>query len=276
MAGLPYVAFAENVVTNGQIVGTGAPGTSVAEGTSPDFGSIVELISAAANDQESWGIWVFVNINQNPSATAGGACFDILAGDAGSEEVIIPGLLVGGAYGTASRSWYFPLLIPPGTRISARCATEVAHASNPSVLVELYGGGIAPHSVGSKVTTYGTKVNDARGQAITPSQSGAAASATQLTAATSDDHFYFLPSFQVEVDTTISTQTFVNVGIGAGTGSGDRLGTWWFGKDASERQSGPFPQRASISRVPAGTRLVLLASNGGTNDSNYGGLIHAV
>lgn len=276
MALLPYVAFAERTVSNAQIVGTGAPGTSIPEGTSPNFGSIVEVISAAANDQESWGIWVFININQNPSATASGACMDILAGDSGSEEVIIPGLLVGGAYGTAARAFYFPLLIPPGTRISARVATEVSHASNPSVLVELYGGGVPPHPVGDKVITYGTKVNNARGQAVTPAASGGAASATQLTAATSRDHFYLLPSFQVEVDTTISTQTFNNVGIGVGTGSGDRAGTWWFGKDALERQSGPFPQRGSYRRTPAGSRLVLLASNGGANDTNYGALIHAI
>lgn len=275
MAGLPYVAFAERVVSNSQIVGTGTPGTSVAEGTT-SFGSIVEIISAANNDQESWGIWIFPNINQNPSATASGACMDVLSGPSGSEEVLIPGLLIGGAYGTASRAYYFPLLIPPGTRISARIATETAHATNPSVLIELYGGGIPPHQVGSRVTTYGTKVNDARGQAITPTASGGAASATQLTASTSKDHFYFLPSFQVEVDTTISTQTFNNVGIGVGTGSGDRIGTWWFGKDAAERQSGPFPQRGAYQRVPSGSRLVLLASNGATNDTNYGGLIHAV
>ena len=276
MAGLSYTPFAERVVSNAQIVGTGAPGTSVAEGTVPNFGSIVQLISAASNDIEAWEIWVFVNINQNPSATASGACVDILAGGAGVEEVLIPGLLVGGAYGTASRAFTFPLLIPPGTRISARAATETSHASNPSVLVELRGGGIAPHPTGSKVITYGTKVNDARGQAITPTASGGARSVTELTAATSRDHFYLLPSFQVEVDTTISTQTFNNIGIGVGSGSGDQLGPWWFGKDAAERQSGPFPQKGAYRRVPSGTRLTMLASNGGANDTNHGGLIHAV
>lgn len=264
------------VISNSQIVGTGSPGTSIPDGASINtYGAVTEVISAASNTQNSWGIVIFPNINTNPSAAIQDACMDILIGGA-TDDVLISGLLIGGAYGTASRSYFFPVHIPEGVRIAARVSCGAAHATDPSVLIQLLGGGVPPFRVGRKITTYGTKVNNSRGQAVTPTASGGAASVTQMTASTSEDHFYFLPSFQVETDTTISTQTFVNVGIGVGAATEDRIGTWWFGKDASERQSGPFPQWGAFTQVPSGSRLTILASNGGANDSAHGALIHAV
>ena len=264
------------VITNAGIVGTSAPGTSIPEGGSVNtFGTVTEVISAANNVRDSWGITIIPNINTNPSAVVDEGCLDILIGGA-TDDVLISGLLVGGCYSTASRAFFFPVHVPAGVRIAARFSSGRAHATDMSVIVNLYGGSVPPFRVGRKVTTYGTKINDSRGQAVTPSQSGAAASVTQMTASSSEDHFYFLPSFQVSTDTTISTATFNCVGIGAGASTEDRIGTWWFSKDASERQAGPLPSLGAWASVPAGTRLTLLASNGGTNDTAHDGLIHAV
>lgn len=186
------------------------------------------------------------------------------------------GLLIGGAYSTATRAFFFPVHIPAGLRIAAQISAGTAQTTEASVVVNLYGGGIPPFRVGRKVTTYGTKIDNSRGQAVTPTASGGTASVTQMTASTTEDHFYFLPSFQVSVDTTIATATYNNIGIGVGASTEERIGTWWFGKSADERQSGPFPQLGVFRNVPSGTRLTMLASNGSTNDSNYDGLIHAV
>ena len=40
--------------------------------------------------------------------------------------------------------------------------------------------------------------------------------------------------------------------------------------------TGPFPPMPAFVDVPSGTRLTLLASNSGTNDTAYDGLIYAV
>lgn len=265
-----------SIISNTEIVGTSAPGTNVPDGASVNtYGTVTELISAANNVRDSWGIWIFPSINTNPSALAGQACLDILVGGA-TDDALVSGLLVGGAYSTAARAFFFPVHIPAGVRIAAQISAGTAQTTEASVVVNLYGGGVPPFRVGRKVTTYGTKIDNSRGQAVTPAQSGAAASVTQMTASTTEDHFYFLPSFQVSVDTTIATATYNNIGIGVGAATEERIGTWWFGKSADERQSGPFPQLGVFRNVPSGTRLTMLASNGGTNDSNYDGLIHAV
>jgi hypothetical protein len=160
-------------------------------------------------------------------------------------------------------------------RIAATLAS-VRTSITSRVGVWLYGGGVPPFRVGRKVITYGTKINNARGQAVTPTASGGAASATQMTASSTYDHFYFMPGFQAATDTTITPQGWVNIGIGVGAATEQRIGTWWYQKDTAEQFSGPHPQFGAFAEVAAGQRLTLLASNSGANDAAYDGLIYAV
>jgi hypothetical protein len=232
------------------------------------------LISAAANNQDSWGFDIWISAT-GLSATAAEATLDVLAGDA-PEVTLIKSLICG--YSVASGAGYhyfFPLHIPAGTRIAAQLAS-VRTSITAQVVVTLYGGCPPPFKVGRKVTTYGTKVNNARGQAVTPAASGAAASVTQMTASSSEDHFAFLPGFQPATDTTITPTGYVTVGIGIGAATEQRIGTWWFKKDTGEDAGGPFPWWPVFWHVPAGTRLSLLASNSGANDAAYDGHIYAV
>lgn len=265
-----------SVITNAGIVGSATNiGTLVPEGaTANTYGAVTQLISAAANTQDSWGVFVIIGLT-GASAAATQTCVDILAGDA-TEDVLIPGLLSGYTYASSLRSWYFPVHVPAGTRISAQLSTQRTGIADPSVAIYLYGGSPAPHRVGRKVTTYGTKVNNSRGQAVVPTASGGAASVTQMTASSSEDHFYWLPSFQAAVDTTITPNGYMNIGIGVGAATEQRIGTWWFAKDTTENMIGPVPSMGAFVDAPAGTRITLLASNSGANDSGYDGLIHAV
>lgn len=262
------------IVTNGGIVGAASPWTSVTSGgTTNTYGTVTELISAANNVQDSWGIEVAI-FGSGASAVASEAACDILIGGA-TDDVLISSLLCGYCYASGLMRYFFPIFIPQGLRIAAQISnvrTSIAHR----VGVWLYGGGNPPFRVGRKVTTYGTKANNSRGQAITPTASGGAASVTQLTAASDEDHFYFLPGFQPEGDTTITPAGWTNIGVGAGASVEDRLGTWWFSKDTTESGQGPVPTMGAERDVPAGTRLSLLASGPGANDAGYGGLIYAV
>ena len=262
------------VITNGGIVGSATPWTGVASNATTLLdGAVTELISAANNTQDSWGIEVVVT-NTGASATASQATLDILIGGA-TDDVLIESLIVGYAYLAGVQRYFFPVHIPAGVRIAATLAS-VRTSITSRVLVNLYGGGVPPFRVGRKVTTYGTKIDNARGQAVTPTASGGAASVTQIVASSTDDHFYFMPGFQPATDTTITPAGWVNIGIGVGAATEQRIGTWWYQKDTTEVFTGPFPMMGAFVEVASGQRLTMLASNSGANDAAYDGLIYAV
>lgn len=267
---------AVNVITNSGLVGTASPGTGVpSNATTLLDGAVTALITAGNNTQESWGIEIII-MDTGALATASEAALDILIGGA-TDDVLISALLCGYAYGPGAYHYLFPLHIPSGVRIAARLAS-VRTSITAQVIVNLYGGTApAPWKVGSRVTTYGTQVNNARGQSLTVGASGAAYGVTALTANAVEDHFAFLPGFQPENDTTITPNGRINVGIGIGASVEEQIGApWWFAKDTDERASGPMPAFPCFRDVDAGRRIVMLASNSGANDAGYGGLIYAV
>lgn len=262
------------VISNLGIVGTSTFGTGVtSNATTLLDGPVTELISAANNTQDSWGISLYIT-ETGASAAAGEACMDILIGGA-TDDVLIPALICG--YGVPGKAWwnyFFPLHIPQGKRIAARLAS-VRVSVTSRVICHLYGGSPPPFRVGRKVTTYGTQVNNARGQAVVPTASGGPASVTQMTGSTTENHFAVLPGFQPETDPTISA-LYPNIGIGVGASPEDRIGTWMYTSTSAEEFGGPTPNMPAFVDIPAGSRLTMLASNSGTNDAAYGGLIYAI
>lgn len=264
------------IITNLGIVGSSTPGTSVpANATTLLDGAVTELISAANNVQDSWGIEIAI-AGLSSSTNASESCIDILIGGA-TDDVLIAALICGGAQDArfmGTRSYFFPVHIPGGVRIAAQLASVIG-GSAARVVVSLLGGSPPPFRIGRKVTTYGTQINNVRGVAVTPTASGGAASVTEIVASTSEDHFAFLPGFQVATDASTSLLGY-NVGIGIGAATEERIGTWLFGSNASEDFLGPFPRMPAFRDVPSGTRLSLLVSNSGTNDAAYDGLIYAV
>jgi hypothetical protein len=268
---------ATKVISNLGIVGTAAPGTAVvSNGTTNLDGAVTEIISAANNVQDSWGIGIQIfATSAAPSTLASQGCVDILIGGA-TDDVLIPALICGHVGNTElGIGYFFPLHIPAGVRIAATYANvKVSHSIQ--MIMHLYGGSSPPPwRVGSRVTTYGTQVDNARGQAVTPTASGGAASVTQMTASSTYDHFAFMAGFQPETDTTV-TQKHYNIGIGVGASTEERIGTWHYFYTAAEEARGPIPAFPCFRDVPAGTRLTILASNSGTNDAAYGSLIYAV
>jgi len=267
----------ELLITNVGLVGASVIGTSVPDNATPNsYGAVTELISAANNVRDSWGIDIVVCASQSPSAAVGQMSLDILIGGA-TDDVLISSLLVGGAYYGGSRTFFFPVHIPGGVRLAARLSAGVAQSTEVGVAVYLRGGTPPPGMfVGRKVTTYGTKIDNSRGIAVTPTASGGAATVTEITASTTEDHFYFLPAFQVSTDSTIANAGTTNVGIGIGAATEERIGTWWFTKNASEIQAGPYPAHGVYRDVPSGTRLSLLISNSTANDAAHDGHIYAI
>lgn len=266
-------------ITNYGIVGSATPGTGVpSNATTLLDGAVTEVISAANNVFDSWGIEIVIT-NTGANATAAEACMDILIGGA-TDDILIASLICGYAVGAAQAAsfgyrYFFPLHIPQGKRIAAVLAS-VRVSITSQVMITLLGNSPSPFRTARKITTLGTQINNARGQAIVPTASGGAASVTELIASTADDYFALLPGFQPATDTTLTPAGFVNIGIGVGAATVDRVGTWFFGKSTGESCEGPVPFLPAFGQFPTGSRITMLASNSGGNDAAYDGLIYAL
>lgn len=254
-------------------VGTLTPGTSVTTGgTAAVKGTAVTLISSTAFD----AYWMTIlAANYGLAATTARGCLDILTG-AATEEVLIPNLLMGfcggaSTLGCGPKRWDFPIYVPAGSRIAAQVAGDRT-AVAMRVCVYLYGGnGYPPFRVGSKVTTYGIGTVPA-GTSVTPGASGAEGTWTQVAAASSEDHFAFVPSMQPPTgDTTLTPikVTYMDLGIGAATEEA-LMGaeqSYQFMVDTGEMCSGPTPNFPCFQDVPSGTRLVARLSASGALDT---------
>lgn len=263
------------VVSNSGTVGTTTPWTGVTSGaTTNTYGTVTELISSANNIFESWGIEIIL-ANAGLSATASQASVDILIGGA-TDDVLISSLLCGYTYGASTVRYMFPLHIPRNVRIAAR-SSSVRTSAPILVGCYLYSGGVPPWQCGRKVTTYGTKINNSRGVAIVPAASGAAATATQITASTTEDHFAFQVGMQPATDTTITPAGFIATQIGIGAATEDKSGpVYWWGKTTEEYWERVGPSMPTFNDVSSGSRLTLFSSNSGANDAAYDCHIYAV
>lgn len=268
---------------------TSSFGTNVTTGGSVSTkGSAAELITSTPFDS----YWITIIASGYASAAgASDGCFDLMVG-AATEEVLIPNLLMGecggdpnvGTGGTGPKIWNFPLYIPAGTRISAKAAGRRTSTTFQVGVILLGQNGYPPYPVGTKVTTYGMSTVPS-GTTITPGASGANGSITQVTAATTEDHFAFFPSFQITNDATMTAgNIFVGMYKGAspsesliGLGNTNTSNMpYIYGVGSSETMSGPYNPMPSFDTVPSGTRLSLRASCTSALDAGYNGVIHAV
>ena len=263
-------------------VGSTTPGSSVTTGAaSSTKGTPVALFASTAFD--AYWIAIYASL-YGASAVASAGCLDILTG-AATEEVLIPNLLMGycgGSHASASvntlggKIWEFPLYIPAGSRIAAQVA-GARLSTAMRVAVYLYGGdGVPPFRVGSKITTYGIGTVP-NGTTIVPGASGAEGSWTEIVASTTEDHFAWFPSLQVQGDTTISPWKNIAVDIGEGAATEEMIGEgFWYPLDQLESMGGPWPSMPVFKDVPSGTRMTMRASASGGVDSQYGAALHAV
>lgn len=259
-------------------VGTTTVGTAVTTGGAASTKGTPAEISASTSFDSFW--MTVVASAYGLTATDAQLAIDILIG-AATEEVLVANLL-GGGCGTMGvtthhgcRTWNFPLYTPSGSRIAVQAAgARVSTAFQ--VAVYLFGGtGMPPYRVGSKVTTYGMGTVP-NGTTLTVAGAGGAASFTQITASTTEDHFALFPSVQVGADTVWNAGT-LNVQFGVGAATEEIVGgSYWFTKDTGEVMDGPYPSFPTFHDVPSGTRLTLGVSHSGTNDASYNGVIHAV
>lgn len=259
-------------------VGTSTPGTAVTTGGAASTkGTPATLVTSTSFDAYWVRLWAW---GYSASATTSACVFDLLGG-AATEEVLIANLLAGFCGGMAAstgkgKCWDFPLYIPAGTKLSAQAAGERISTSL-QIGIQLFGGdGVPPWRVGGKVTTYGMgTVPD--GTAIVPGVSGAEGSWTQITASTTEDHFAFVPSFQLTNTTSASARAYsVDIGVGAVTES-EIGGPYLYDADITEAMGGYYAGFPAFADVPSGSRLTMRASSSNNNTSmTFNGVIHAL
>jgi len=149
-------------------------------------GAYVELLSAANNISDSIGITIVIDRNSTPQ---GQILLDIAIGGAGSEEVIIPNLyyyseeLTVFGIGTFS----FPISIPSGVRISARCQGSVSSVT-PPINIQLTKGSFTSNQSYSEVVAYGDDESTSTGVSVAQGVDSLG-SWVEIVAATNEDIF---------------------------------------------------------------------------------------
>lgn len=187
-------------------------------GTGLAKGSWTELF--AATSYETFGVHILVGGVQGSGSTNQRALVDVGIGGSGSEVVLIPDLDCGNVsiYALASNvmaSYYFPIRIPAGARLSARCAASV-DSDNVNISLRLFQRpfGILPW-FGSRVTAYGVDAGNCRGTSHSPGN-GSYATPTQITASTTNPIRALQMAYDLLSDTTGSdARGLARIGIGA-------------------------------------------------------------
>ena len=261
------------VQSNAPALATVTPGAAVTTSATPSVkGSPAQIF--ASTDFDVWGV-TLVFTDYGKGATASNACFDLLLGD--NDDVVIADILCGYSPESSqlgSQRHWFPLFIPAGTKVSGRAA-GVRASTAMQVQVFLEGGTLSPPwRVGSRVTTYGiTTVPD--GTAIVPAQ-GSEGSWAQITAATTEDHFYLVPSFQLANENGVQNRT-LTIDYGRGSaGSEVVLGSTSYGHSIQEQISTLGDLGGEDLHVAAGSRLAMRGSINSTATASYNGALHGV
>lgn len=204
-----------NVVRDyGSVTATTDGTTVTASATVDTKGDWVELVSATTFDAN----WVIV---QFPYNEWGGFPFlvDIGVGAAASEQVIIPDLQVyENEAPLVDHSYLFPVFIPAGVRLAARCQEPFESSAYLDVSVQLISGGFAAPGRPMLATAYGATSGsigtsvDAGGTAHTKG------AWTEIAAATVRDHHWLaIAASSIDGNWAANTRFFLDIGIGPAT-----------------------------------------------------------
>jgi len=215
-----------------------------------------EIIAATAFEAE----WIRITCQETTvSASLTDSLLNIYIGGAGSEVLFIDSLQAGWSATIVSavspRSYWFPVRIPRGTRISGTLRALIA-SDTIEVLVEL-GTSNGEHWVGSGVETLGETTASSRGTAVTP---GNAVEGSYASIGTSGYRYrYIVPGIQGNNDTTLLGEP-VAWDIGVGSASYQGLDDWMSQDNAGEVQVPWHGSQGFWCDIPSGTALQMRAA----------------
>jgi hypothetical protein len=157
------VEFAAGLGTRQQLLGaTGATLTTVTAGSSNHAKGAWVTLGTAAFDAS----WLWVQCLRTDTNVRN-FLLDVGVGPPGSEVVLIPDLLLSGRGGPGGVAVPFPVPVPAGTRVAARCQSSTGGAA-VAVGVRLVAGDWTDHGCQGVVRAYGVSTSNTRGTDVDP------------------------------------------------------------------------------------------------------------
>lgn len=232
--------------------------TSYSSDTANTKGPYVEIVASTTYNASG------VLITTGHSVSAADYLFDIAIGGAGSEVVIIPDILhsvstdSGRKIGT---TYFFPISIPAGTRLSTRSQNTQGGENHYVYLqVHLLSGGIMQS--GSGIVTHGATAADSGGISIDPGGSATTKGAySQIVASTTYPYNGFVLDFGVQANqATQWCQWNLDLAIGGAGSETIILPDFHLSNNSAIHSIQPRTTPYFPIPVPAGTRIAARAS----------------
>lgn len=199
---------------------TSAVGATITASATPHAkGAWTQLI--ADSGARSLGIMIWLDNTATSNANTS-ILLDIGIGGSGSETVLIPDLAAGfclnPSVSNAAHVYYFPIYIPPNSRISARCQA-VTVSDTVTCRINLFQRPTAPSFLGSRVTAYGVVSASSRGTSVTGSgTANAYGTAGTLDAATANPIKFMQIGMQGNSRTAlVDARVIADIRLGAST-----------------------------------------------------------
>lgn len=237
----------------GTTVTSGSPGNT--KGSTP-----TELIASTADD------WAGFYVSWHTGALYSGGLLDLYVGASSNEELIVENLLKSGGR-AATDSFYIPIPIPAGSRISAATQTPNATQANYVCLqgVAHGWGGV----LGATIDTMGAATSDSGGANIDP---GATANSKTMTpvvmsSSTANDYKAIMPVLQ-QINGTggAVSDILLDIMVGASSSEVAIYENIQYRMQSSGDTIGPQTGWLPCS-IPAGSRLTIQAQ-GSLNSGN--------
>lgn len=245
--------------------------SNVGNGTSVPAHATINTKSAwvqifAATNFDVHGISLAIQ-NDAVSSAQIANLYDIGVGAAASEQPIISNLLNTGGTSTPTsgmKTYFFPLFIPKGTRISARHQSNVT--IQPGVVTMFLHGGfdIPPWKSFQGADGIGIDTADSGGTTHTPGSSGTESTWANIGSTLARDYSAIMPIVSTGTDTTMTSLSgHVEIGINSTT-----LMEYYFATNNTEFVAAIFPTVPAYGFYPAGTQMMIRAEMSGTADTD--------
>jgi len=253
----------ESNVTAASTVGT----TVTASGSANTKGSYASLIDPTS--RPSYGIFVeFLNVGV--AAAVQNGLVDIAYGPTGggSEQILLPDLNAGAAPDhtthVGGKTYFFPVYIPSGVRVSARW--QASTASDTVVVRVLLVQEPLYEFVAGPVAVYGRDAANSRGTSVTPGNNAFGSWTELLNDAGGSGlrrpHRFWTAMIDALADTSLIDNRYEVLELGVGPNSGavtTIAGPFFFGEEGNEMIANSFPLLTHASAIVDATNLKLWA-----------------
>lgn len=251
-------------MTAGGTTGTVITANASANQKATSYTSLIDPTS-----KPSYGIWVGFS-DVAVATTLTNILVDIAYGPTGggNEQIIIPDLNACGAPDhtthVGDKKYFFPIYIPSGVRVSARCQASTG-GDTVNVRVCLLQDPLYEFMAGP-VAVYGRDASNSRGTAVTPGNNGFGTWTELLNESAGSGllrpHRFWVAEMDMNVDTSLFDDRYhvLELGVGPNSGAVTTLaGPWYWGEEGGETGIMTFPLIVYAPMIVDATNLKLWA-----------------